>query len=712
MPELCSNITDKYSMQEICSEITVIQTMDCFFSGNFTTLDEICDENDEFRHQEGKHIPILRSVSAIVSIIASMILIWMIRRSHKGLKSIYHRLLLGLSISDILFSLSQAFFNITAPYESSYVVWNARGSAMSCGVQGFTRFLGGMCGQGYNCSINLFSLAMIKKKTKTMEPVKKLEPYLHGVPIGLAIVISTISVSTQGLNVSIYGNCWEPVYDLPHCKSTEGLPDYEGFGFRENCNRGLDWQKMNWVFINFFTCAPPIIVLLSLAIIYRIVVAQEKKIQRYSFSSSRAESEHSSFLLRARRRFSSLVSLSNRSMTRGDSDNVDTVSSLTENRNVRLSRGGRKRSCDVMARAMAYSIGYLLTWSGGIVIEVYKIQGKEPPTIFVYLAAIFMPLQGLYNWLIFMYPRVIAEKHRITNDHDADVNWREAFLAAFWSNGKKDDRPNQGKEKSETKLRSKNQKGKSSNYAEHQTGALSPTQNSSNQASSLEASKAQRSSGQSTSIPNVPSKSTGISEHRASSTTCSNIATSKSAGSERLSKSSLIKKQSLTSSIMSDRTRSLRMCKSATLSVRFADEEMQSSDAPSVDEHDPPKHENEEETYHPRIVDEELDEDHFQNSARVSLNSTCKGSEDFLPDIGEDEVHTNDNDFEHQKISLLTNEVAKANLDMDGSSLCHGEEEKSLHPPINTDEEQRPMEEDGGRFTGGESIDDVDIPHD
>jgi len=73
-----------------------------------------------------------------------------------------------------------------------------------------------------------------------------------------------------------------------------------------------------------------------------------------------------------------------------------------------------------------------LTWSGGFVIQAYEIQEENScPPIFVYFAAIFMPLQGLYNWLIFMYPKVIAEKHRSTN-----VSWWRASCRAFWSKGK------------------------------------------------------------------------------------------------------------------------------------------------------------------------------------------------------------------------------------------------------------------------------------
>lgn len=75
-----------------------------------------------------KATAIIQSSLAIVSLISSSVLIWMINRSTSRLSTTYHRLLLGMSVADILYSLSLAHFNTTAPSEMSYKVWNARGN--------------------------------------------------------------------------------------------------------------------------------------------------------------------------------------------------------------------------------------------------------------------------------------------------------------------------------------------------------------------------------------------------------------------------------------------------------------------------------------------------------------------------------------------------------------------------------------------------------
>ena len=87
-------------------------------------------QNDEFNvEQRDGHImvkAIIRSSLAIVSMISSSILIWMILRSKARSTCIYHRILLGMSVADIIFSLGSSHFNATAPSDNNYFVWNAR----------------------------------------------------------------------------------------------------------------------------------------------------------------------------------------------------------------------------------------------------------------------------------------------------------------------------------------------------------------------------------------------------------------------------------------------------------------------------------------------------------------------------------------------------------------------------------------------------------
>ena len=71
---------------------------------------------------------IIFSSLAIVSMISSSIVVWLILHSKSKLTSIYHRILLGMSFGDFLYSLGGAHFNAMAPSDVNYIVWNARGN--------------------------------------------------------------------------------------------------------------------------------------------------------------------------------------------------------------------------------------------------------------------------------------------------------------------------------------------------------------------------------------------------------------------------------------------------------------------------------------------------------------------------------------------------------------------------------------------------------
>jgi hypothetical protein len=53
---------------------------------------------------------------ALLSLTSSSQLVWLIKKSHRaGWTTMYHRILLGMSIADIFHSLSLAHFNLMAP---------------------------------------------------------------------------------------------------------------------------------------------------------------------------------------------------------------------------------------------------------------------------------------------------------------------------------------------------------------------------------------------------------------------------------------------------------------------------------------------------------------------------------------------------------------------------------------------------------------------
>ena len=117
--------------------------------GNNIPLDDLIGSYLDWRDGHSKATSIIRSVLANLSLISSSILIWMIRRSHAGLSTIYHRILLGMCVADLMVSVSFAHFNLIVPSDDDYRVWNARGNQATCSAQGFLLFVGSISGLFY-----------------------------------------------------------------------------------------------------------------------------------------------------------------------------------------------------------------------------------------------------------------------------------------------------------------------------------------------------------------------------------------------------------------------------------------------------------------------------------------------------------------------------------------------------------------------------------
>ena len=104
---------------------------------------------------------ISNTISGSISLIASILLAIHILRSHHGLSTTYHRLVFGLSCSDILSSLAYALSSLVVPKEMGYLVPFAYGNLEACDVQGFLIHFGLISGCLYNCCICFYYLAII-----------------------------------------------------------------------------------------------------------------------------------------------------------------------------------------------------------------------------------------------------------------------------------------------------------------------------------------------------------------------------------------------------------------------------------------------------------------------------------------------------------------------------------------------------------------------
>ena len=89
----------------------------------------------------------------------------------------------------------------------------------------------------------------------------------------------------ENLNSNLGGYCTWPTYDPPHCIGYENGEVREGFNIP--CGRGHDVAVTFWT-VCFFGCyfIAPIIVGVSLGIMYRTALKQERQMRRYGVTES------------------------------------------------------------------------------------------------------------------------------------------------------------------------------------------------------------------------------------------------------------------------------------------------------------------------------------------------------------------------------------------------------------------------------------------
>ncbi len=372
----------------------------------------------EWKEGHIKNFSILRSVSGITSTISSSALIWMITRSHKGLSTTQHRILLGLSICDLISSLCWSTFNVLAPSENGYSAWNSRGNEATCDAQGFLNFFGIIGGLFYNATLNVYYMTVVKF-TKNEDYIRtKIEPFLHGVPIVLALTGSIVGIVRNHFNDDGFGLCNSSFYYPLHCQGYDIGEIRDGFEIP--CGRGIEGAEKYTIFGLVCLFIAAVIIISSVVIIYRAVKKQEKKLSRYGVSALTTNSPHLEGRVSLWKRIKLTLCRSS------------AYSSNAHRPAIRRSNNVQSRSRAIMHRAIQYSFAWFLSF--GIYLIVVSSGGRYS-ILGNYFTSIFVPLQGLFNLCIYMYPKVIsARKARHGREK---ISWCMAISEAFWSRGKK-----------------------------------------------------------------------------------------------------------------------------------------------------------------------------------------------------------------------------------------------------------------------------------
>lgn len=123
----------------------------------------------------------------------------------RKMDQILQRLLLGLSIADFLLSCSLLASPFSVP--SGLVLSVARGSFQSCAATGFFVVVFQLVTACYNCYISIYYLAIVRynwkenvSHTVTKVTISKWEALVHCVAVALPVALGIVAITTESLN--------------------------------------------------------------------------------------------------------------------------------------------------------------------------------------------------------------------------------------------------------------------------------------------------------------------------------------------------------------------------------------------------------------------------------------------------------------------------------------------------------------------------------
>ena len=114
-------------------------------------------------------------------------------------KSVYHRIMVGLSVMDILFSLCTHILGSWVMPKGSGL-W-AAGNMTSCNTAAFIMSFGYVGSQLYNCSLATYFSLKLKHNWQDHR-IKRIEKWFHIVPCSIALLYSTTALCTKTLGPS------------------------------------------------------------------------------------------------------------------------------------------------------------------------------------------------------------------------------------------------------------------------------------------------------------------------------------------------------------------------------------------------------------------------------------------------------------------------------------------------------------------------------
>lgn len=361
---------------------------------------------------EAQHIAtaIAPKITASLSIMGSIFIITDILKSKEKMGRTYSRILLVMSIYDFLTSIAQGLSTWPIPQGSGRVY--AAGTTFTCSFQGFFTQLG-VGAPMYNCSLSFYYLVVIAFAF-TEERVKEFEWFMHGIPL-----VFSIGTAVAGLPLTLYNNaylwCW--IAALPN--DCENGTNQGGEG---PCQRGHYAWVFRWAIYYGPVWFCVLTITLNMAVVSYLVWAKEKASLRFRFGhrsnpATSTASSAGSAELDPSTSFGGTPSVTSPSVNESVAGHIKSGKSLAAYFAKKRAKKQKQKqrqglASQVFWQAFYYVLGFYITWIFPTILRMKQTLGKPVPYWILLAMSILLPLQGFFNFLVYVRPRVVQYQNR------------------------------------------------------------------------------------------------------------------------------------------------------------------------------------------------------------------------------------------------------------------------------------------------------------
>lgn len=333
-----------------------------------------------------KHI--VQMSTSSISLMGSLTVATMILTSPTGLSSPYKRIIFGLSIADILQSISLLTGPFSPPRGTPQSPW-AIGNTATCDANGFAMTAGSCAVPMYTCGLCIFYMCKLVDRMSDRKFARRVERYIHLSIILFNLCVGLVSLFTKTFNASpLAGFCYFAAFPQ-EC-------NYPGSSNYGQCVRG----DHAFIFIYISTITVPSICLGGIFISMGLILLHAQR---------KARAFRTQY---------------------GQPWNKDAVQQQgSESYAEYLVRLYVK---EAVIQSCLYVLGFVAVYIVPLVtclkmlINIHSIDNSQITILLV----TFFPLGGLYNILVYTRPNILAMRRT-----EISLSWFKAFILVIRAGG-------------------------------------------------------------------------------------------------------------------------------------------------------------------------------------------------------------------------------------------------------------------------------------